>query len=99
MAAHLTALAAHLRPRLRWLWLLMPAALALDSIRSYLALQILCALLLFATFFLAFAAAMAAFLSVVLIVHSFLAWLISLLSSFPRVDSLTRSGTRTGSVH
>jgi hypothetical protein len=84
MSAHSPALAVHFRRHVRWLWLLMPAAVALDSLWSFLALQILCAMLLFAAFFLAFAALIAAFLSIVLAIDSFLAWLSSSLFSHSR---------------
>jgi hypothetical protein len=89
MAAHSPALAVYFRRNVRWLWLLMPAAVVLDSLWSFLALQVLCAMLLFAACFLAFTAFIGAFLSLVLAADSFFAWLFSSLSSFARTALLS----------
>jgi hypothetical protein len=67
---------------LKWLWLLVPTLVIFSSLRSYLILQLLSAMLLFMALFLFCGALLGAFLLVVVALDQLIQW------STVRLDSL-----------
>lgn len=59
---------------LKWIWLLVPTMVALSSLRSYQALQLLSAMLLLAVFSLIFTALIVLFLLALLAVGHLIEW-------------------------
>jgi len=84
MYVHSLAQPSALRRNLRWLWLLVPAAVIVAAIQSFLVLQLLSAILLFAVLFLAFAAVVAVFLLLLVALDRILGWSLRALTPLGR---------------